>query len=319
MISLFKQTPEVNFLEKKAIFLIISAIFVGITAVSFLQKGLSLGLDFKGGTLVQVLFNEEVDQISLQEKLSQSLGIPVSIRRLGGGDSKEMIISFSESYGKGLDGDAQVLVKNSLTEQGLDFEIRQVESIGPKMGGELRESAWYSILLSMGLILLYMTVRFKWYLGIGAIVALVHDAVVTMGAFSLFNVEFDLTALAGVLTLLGYSMNDTIVLFDRVRENIVKHPGMKLTAVINLSVNETMSRTILTFATTFIVIFAMYFFGGESIKGFSFAFLIGLVVGTYSSVFIASPFAIWSLIFFGSRRAAKRDKTQSNLIKKPAK
>lgn len=295
MIKIFNKTPDIDFLGKKKIFLIFSSIFVVVSLGSFLWKGLNLGLDFKGGSVVQVLFKETLDKPALQIHLEQALNRDVTVNSLIGESDAEVLIYFSQGLNV---GDAAQTIEqplvSALESYGYPFEIRKIESIGPKIGSELKTSAWYATFISLALILIYVSFRFRLNYGIGAIVALLHDVLITMGAFSLFQVEFDLTALAGVLTLVGYSMNDTIILFDRVRENTLRLPATDINQVINSSINQTLGRTILTFTSTFIVILAMYIFGGVSIRGFSFAFLIGLVVGTYSSVFIASPFAIWT-------------------------
>ena len=290
MRTFFKQTPQIDFLSRAPIFVTTSIVLAVISCVSLFWQGLNLGVDFRGGSVVQVKFDAPPDNQLLQDILEADLAVPVSIINLGAASNYEVLISFS------LDSSTvqnlQQQVAAILQQQSTSFEIRRLESIGPKIGSELRANAWYAVLLSLGLILLYMTVRFHFQFGIGAILALVHDTLLTVGAFSLLRVEFDLTALAGILTLVGYSMNDTIVVFDRVRENKAKYPGQPLKLVINRSVNEMLNRTIITSATTFIVILAIFFFGGESVRGFSFAFLVGMVVGTYSSIFIASPAAI---------------------------
>ena len=287
MITIFKTTPNYNFLAKAKPFVILSICLVLISAGSIIFSGLKLGLDFRGGTEALVSFEQSLDIPDLKASLESAFETSVSV--VPSGSDRNLLISF---YKEDI-SDVQALLKAELSKKSSAFEILELGSIGPKIGAQIKENAWYTILISLALVLVYMSFRFNFQFGIGAIVALLHDAFITVGAFSLFQIEFDLTALAGILTLIGYSLNDSIVIIDRVRENIKRHPSKSLFDQINLSVNETLSRTILTFGTTLVIILAMFIWGGESIQGFSFSFLVGIVVGTYSSVFVASPVAIF--------------------------
>ena len=308
MISILKTIPKINYLSKKYYFIAMSVVFSILSILSLTFRGLNLGLDFRGGTQIQLKFNQSISLGEIRSLLETELGTSISLTRIGNIEQENYLLSFRQLTGEKAKMDIQETVHQILGKKNITATIQRAETIGPKIGAELRQNAFYAILISLGLILAYTAVRFNFPFGVGAVVSLFHDTLVTVGAFSLFQIEFDLTALAGVLTLIGYSMNDTIVVFDRVRENIKKHPGKTLFENVNLSVNETMSRTILTFFTTFIIVVAMFLFGGPSIQGFSFAFLVGLVVGTYSSVFIASPVAIWIQNYLNKKSTSKKEK-----------
>ncbi len=290
MIAIFKKTPQIQFLRLTKYFVTATLILICIGLASLYFQGLKFGIDFRGGTeaLLKVA-NSTKDQVrvALLDKIGGELSI-IDVPSQGPGT---FLVSF---------GQDALLAKDNLGDQitaalqssGISFELLRLDTIGARVGSEIKTNAWYTLLISFGLILLYMAFRFSLSFGAGAVVALVHDAVLAVGAFSLSGIEFNLAGLAGILTLLGYSLNDTIVVFDRVRENLRKHPSLGLVELIDLSINETLGRTILTAGSTFLVILAMFIWGGDSILGFSFTFLIGILVGTYSSVFIASPVAI---------------------------
>lgn len=290
MITIFKKTPNIDYLSKKGYLIVLSVIFITVSLGAFFYKGMNLGLDFRGGTEVLLEFEKPVAIEKLRQVFDEELKTTFNLTEIGGAANRQnFLLTFKQAD---TNTDTQTTISQALEKGQLEGKILKTATIGPKVGAELRKNAFYSIFLSLFLVLIYMAFRFDLAFGIGAIVSLFHDTLVTLGAFALFQVEFDLAGLAGVMTLIGYSLNDTIVIFDRVRENLRKHPGKPLKDIVNLSVNETLGRTILIFSTTFVMIVAMFFLGGESIRGFSFTFLVGMIIGTYSSVFIASPVAM---------------------------
>lgn len=262
-----------------------SLIVIGLLSVLF-HGGLKYGVDFAGGTLVQLRFKEPPSLDKIREGL-KNLGLGDStIQEFG--SRNEILIRVQKTEEK-LE-EVGTHIKNSI-EQSLgakDVVLDRVEMVGPKVGKDLRDKAYLSIVYSLIGILIYISWRFELRYAVGAIVATVHDVVITFGVFSLFDMEFDLVVVAGFLTLIGYSLNDTIVVYDRIRENVRRENKMPLFDIINVSVNQTLSRTVLTSGCTLLVVIALYFFGGEIIHGFAFSLLIGIIVGTYSSIFIAS-------------------------------
>jgi preprotein translocase SecF subunit len=264
------------------------------TAILLPTVGLNFGIDFKGGTLMQIKTQGPADVASLRTKLT-SLGLG-EIQLQSFGQPDEVLIRFPEQPGGpdaqkvGADKVLSVLPANSK-------ELRR-EQVGSTVSKELINSAIWALVLTNLVIFAYVWFRFEWQFALGAIVSLVHDVMFTIGIFSLFQLDFDLTIVAALLTILGYSINDTVVIYDRIRENLRKYKRMPLGDLLDLSVNETMSRTIMTVGTVMMALIALYFFGGEVIRGFTFAMLFGVLVGTYSSVFIAAPF----LILIGVKR-----------------
>lgn len=266
-----------------------------VTLIAFyliFHKGFVYGIDFAGGTVVQVKYDKPVQIDLLREKLKNTQFASAGIQEFG---SPEEIILRLQNTTADVTKDTAEQVSAALQGTG-NFEIRRVDMVGPKVGKELQTQGILALLLSVLGILIYVAFRFEWRYGIAAIIALVHDVVITAGMVSLFNVEFDLTVLAALLTILGFSINDTIVIFDRIRETIRESKDAtrySMADIINESVTNTLSRTILTVATVFFVILTLFLFGGEIIHGFSFAMLIGVIFGAYSSIFVASPFLIW--------------------------
>lgn len=275
---------------------IAGSLVAAIAAIALLGvKGLNFGIDFKGGSLFEVRqttgtldvgkVRETLGQLGLGEIQIQSLDQPgeilirVETQKPGEGQNAEQAQQAVE--GK---------VRNAL---GSDFEFRRTEIVGPAVSGELKQAGVIAVSLAILGILLYIWFRFEWQFGVAAILALVHDITITLGVFSLLNMDFGLSEVAALLTLAGYSINDTVVVFDRIRENLRRYKKMPLSELMNLSINETLSRTVLTATTTFLAVLALYVFGTEVIKGFSFAMLFGIIIGTWSSIFVASPFLLW--------------------------
>jgi preprotein translocase subunit SecF len=283
----FRTDKTYDFMGKAKYFMALSAILVlGSWALLFF-KGLNFGIDFAGGTIVQVRYDKPVDIKVIREALKKSpVFAEASVTYFG--SENEVIIRIKSST-KNLGQDIGDLVREVLKGTG-NFEIRRVDMVGPKVGSELREKGIKATIIALVAILLYVSFRFEWRFALASVLALVHDASIAMGAISLFEIPVNLDILAAILTLLGYSLNDTIIVFDRIREGIIENTKLNdLDQVINDSITKTLSRTTLTSLTTFFVVLTLYLFGGEIIKGFSFTLLVGIIVGTYSSIFIAAP------------------------------
>ena len=280
----------------------ISLIIVSISLLLF--KGLNYGVDFKGGTLIELRSTDKQITISQlrQSFLNMNLG-DVNVKEFG--KSNDFLIKFEkkEAENKNLIG----TIKEDLIKSiGPGFNFRRVENVGPKVSAELLKSGVIAIGLSLAAMLFYIWIRFEWQFSLGAIFALFHDVVLTLGIFSLFNFEINLSIVAAVLTVVGYSMNDTVVIFDRVRENLKKFSDIKIFDLTNISINETLSRTIITSITTLLALLSIYFLGGEILKGFSLAMILGVVFGTYSSIYIANPILV--LLKVSQRTILKEDK-----------
>ncbi|MRI59342.1 MAG: protein translocase subunit SecF [Epsilonproteobacteria bacterium] len=283
----FKTDKIYDFMGKAKYFMALSAILVlGSWALLFF-KGLNFGIDFAGGTIVQVRYDKPVDIATIRKALKKSeLFKNASVTYFG--SDREIVIRIKTStknLGKDIGDEARMALKGTG-----NFEIRRVDMVGPKVGGELREKGLMATLIAILGILIYVSIRFEWRFALASVLALVHDVSIALGAISLFSIPVNLDILAAILTILGYSLNDTIIVFDRIREGIIESVKLRsLDDVINESITKTLSRTTLTSLTTFFVVLTLYLFGGEIIKGFSFTLLVGIVVGTYSSIFIASP------------------------------
>ena len=265
-----------------------SLIIISILLLFF--KGLNYGVDFKGGTLIELRANDS--QINIfklrQSLLNMNLG-DVNVKQFG--NQNDYLIKFEKKN----DNNPNFIqeIKEDLTKSiGPGFNFRRVENVGPKVSAELLKSGIIAIGLSLVAMLLYIWIRFEWQFSLGAILALLHDVIITLGVFSLFNFEINLSIVAAVLTIVGYSMNDTVVIFDRVRENLKKFSDIKIFDLTNISINETLSRTIITSITTLLALLSIYFLGGEILKGFSLAMILGVVFGTYSSIYIANPILV---------------------------
>jgi preprotein translocase subunit SecF len=299
--EIFKRVTEYNFMAKKTLAIVLSSVVILVGIISMITHGgLKYGIDFDGGTLVQLKFKTPPAIEDLRDGL-KTIGLGDStIQEFG---SKNHILIRVEKSEEKLE-EIGSKVKNSLIGkfQTDDILVERVEMVGPKVGKDLREKAILSIIYAIIGIVIYISWRFELQYAIAAIIALVHDVLVTMGAFSLADKEFTLVIVAAFLTIIGYSLNDTIVVFDRIRENMRRKGKTSFADVINMSINQTLSRTILTSGTTLLVVVALFFRGGEIIHDFSFALIVGVVVGTYSSIFIASVF----LVYWENRTISKR-------------
>ncbi len=283
----FKTDKTYDFMGKAKYFMTLSLILVLSSWALLAFKGLNFGIDFAGGTIVQVRYDKPVQIEKIREALKKNpIFKEASVTYFG--SDREVIIRIKSST-KELKKDIGDLVREVLKGTG-NFEIRRVDMVGPKVGGELREKGIQATLIALVAILLYVSFRFEWRFALASVFALIHDASIALGAISLFNIPVNLDVLAAILTLLGYSLNDTIIVFDRIREGIIENTKLNdLDQIINDSITKTLSRTTLTSLTTFFVVLTLYLFGGEIIRSFSFTLLIGIIVGTYSSIFIAAP------------------------------
>ncbi len=271
-------------------FNIISLILILISLTLLIFKGLNYGVDFKGGTLIELRSLDKTLSISDLRKSFKNLNLgDVTVKKFG--NDNDYVVKFEKK--QSVEENFIENIKLELTNDiGKIFEFRRVESVGPKVSSELLKSGVIAIALSLGAMLIYIWIRFEWQFSLGAISAVFHDVIITLGFFSLLNFEINLSIVAAVLTIVGYSMNDTVVIFDRVRENLKKYADINIFDITNISINETLSRTIITSITTLLALLSIFIFGGAILKGFSFAMILGVIVGTYSSIYIANPILV---------------------------
>ena len=265
-------------------FNVLSASLVIISLLLLIFKGLNFGIDFKGGTLIELRSSDaKINISSLRDNLKQMNLGDVSVKNFG--NETDFLIKFEINNNKNVIEEIKTNLDNSF---GNNFTFRRVENVGPKVSAELLRSGVIAISVALCLMLIYIWIRFEWQFSLGAILALFHDVIVTLGLFSLLGLEINLSIIAAVLTIVGYSMNDTVVIFDRVRENLRKYSDIKIYELTNISINETLSRTLITSITTLLALLSIFFFGGEILKGFSLAMIFGVIFGTYSSIYIAN-------------------------------
>ena len=263
---------------------ILSAFIFTISILFIFFKGLNYGIDFKGGTLFEIQTNKNISTLNIRDILKNLQLGDVNVKSFG--EKGNFLIKIEQSNNK----ESIPLVKKTLLENlSSEINFRRVEKVGPKVSSELLKSGIISICLALFAMLFYIWIRFEWQFSLGSIVALFHDVVITLGIFSLFSIEINLSIVAAVLTIVGYSMNDTVVIYDRIRENLSKFNRINITEISDISINETLSRTLITSVTTLLALFSIFILGGEILKGFSFAMIVGVFIGTYSSIFIASP------------------------------
>jgi len=287
--EIFKSNKSYDFMGKRLPFLGFSTLLVLASFVLLFTKGLNLGIDFSGGTLVQVQYTKAAPIKDIREVLSSNVKFEKAVVTEFGSPS-EIIIkipTITTAIGKDIGDDVREILKPTG-----DYEIRRVDMVGPKVGDALQEKGIMALSLALLVILIYVSFRFEWRFAIASILALIHDISIALGAIVLFSVDVNLDILAAILTILGYSLNDTIIVFDRIREGVTTSKENELNKVVNESVSNTLSRTTLTSLTTFFVVLTLYLFGGEIINGFSFTLLVGIVVGTYSSIFVAASFLV---------------------------
>ena len=294
---------EISFNKFYKSFNILSIVLIVSSLILLAFKGLNYGVDFKGGTLIELRTDLNSANIKkIRDSFNQlNLG-DVSVKNFG--NDTDFIIKFEKQNSndpKFIDN-----IKTKLSGSIGTVDFRRVENVGPKVSAELLQSGIIAIALSLAAMLLYIWIRFEWQFSLGAIVALFHDVIITLGVFSLFSLEINLSIVAAVLTIVGYSMNDTVVIFDRVRENLRKFSDIKIFELTNISINQTLSRTIITSATTLLALLSIFIFGGEILKGFSLAMILGVIFGTYSSIYIANPILV--ILKVSQRTIVKEDK-----------
>ncbi len=297
-LRLVPQDTNWDFFDRYKLWLGISAFMMVVAFSSFVLQGLNYGIDFRGGTTIRTDssmpiviadYRDSIEplglgDITITEVFDPSFGADknVAMIRIQAQDGEEAVTS-----------EVIEAVLLALQEKAPDITFSSVESVGPKVSGELIQTAMIAVVLAIGAVLIYIWLRFEWQFAVGAVVALVHDVLLTIGVFSELQIRFDLAIIAALLTIVGYSLNDTVVVFDRVRENLRKYKQKPLKEVMNISINETLSRTMMTSMTTLLALLALFFLGGDVIRGFVFAMIWGVIVGTYSSVFVASTILLW--------------------------
>jgi preprotein translocase subunit SecF len=286
----FSQVPNFDFMGKRNIAMIASAIAVIVSIGSLAVRGLEFGVDFTGGVIMEVAYPGSVDLAEVREALEA--GGFGTVRAQHYGSTHDVLIRAMPSEQKDEARQAQDML-TALKVKDSGVELRRVEFVGPQVGSDLRVQGALAMVFALIGILIYVAVRFKWKFSVGAVAATVHDVIIVIGFFSLLGLEFDLTVLAAVLAIIGYALNDTVVIFDRIRENFRKVRKTGAEEIMNLSINQTLSRSIMTHLVTLIVVFAMFFVGGEVIHNFSIALIVGIVVATYASIYIASALTLW--------------------------
>ena len=265
---------------------IISIILFTLSILLVFFKGLNYGIDFKGGTLIELRTEKSIKASSIRDTLSSMNLGDVNVKKFGKDGDYLIKVEQKESNNNKLIPE----IKKKLTDNlNAEIDFRRVENVGPKVSAELLESSIIAISLALAAMLFYIWIRFEWQFSVGSIIALFHDVVITLGIFSLLSLEINLSIIAAVLTIVGYSMNDTVVIYDRIRENLFKYTKISISDIANLSINETLARTIITSVTTLLALVSIYTLGGEILRGFSFAMILGVIIGTYSSIFVASP------------------------------
>ena len=278
---------NINFMRFRKIAITISLILFAGSIGSIFTKGLSLGLDFSGGTLVEIQYEDSVDLQKIRGVLSENGYEDFQVVNFG--SSLDVLIKIADQPGNSSLGDQ---IFTLLSSNDFEGELKRIEFVGPQIGSELRDQGGLGMLVALGMILLYVAFRFQYKFALGAVAALGHDVVIILGLFSIFAWDFDLSVLAALLAVIGYSLNDSIVVSDRIRENFRSERALGSEDLINLSLNQTLSRTVITSLTTLLVLFALFFFGGEAVRGFSIGLIIGVLIGTYSSLYIVTTILI---------------------------
>ena len=299
MFKLISSSLNYNFLGQKKIAILISAFLIIVSLTSFMTKGLNWGIDFSSGYIVQLKFEKEVNISKIRSAFEEN-GVTDSVMQ-SFGSNNEIIIKLKEESNFNKES-VNVFLVDTLSET-YPFEILKLEFVGAQIGDELREKGEWAMLVALLSILVYIGFRFELLFGVGAIIALIHDVIITLGFFSLFQIEFDLSVLSAILAVIGYSLNDTIVVYDRIRENINIVKTDSYEYILNISINQTLTRTLITSLTTMFVLISLYVLGGSAVEYFALAMMIGILVGTYSSIFVAST----SLYFLGANAEHRKD------------
>ena len=279
-------TKNINFVSNFKKANIISLIIFILSLIFIIFKGLNYGIDFKGGTLIELRTNKSIDASSIRSSLSSMNLGDINVKNFGKDGDYLIKVEQKNTNDNNLIPEIKKKLSDNLN---TEVNFRRVENVGPKVSSELLESSVIAISLALAAMLFYIWIRFEWQFSIGSIVALLHDVIITLGIFSFLSLEINLSIIAAVLTIVGYSMNDTVVIYDRIRENLFKFSRISISEVSNLSINETLARTIITSVTTLLALVSIYVLGGEILRGFSFAMILGVLIGTYSSIFVAAP------------------------------
>jgi preprotein translocase subunit SecF len=303
--EIFKYEQPLSLMSKSKRFGLLSIILVLLSLGIIFSKGFNYGIDFAGGTLIQVKYEGEAPIEKVREAIATDKSYQGATVTFFGGEDEIVIRTKTSSKALGVDVGDQM---RTLLQDTGNFEVRRVDMVGAKVGSELREKGLMAMALAILGILIYVSFRFEWRFAVASVIALIHDVTIAMGMLVLFNVEINLDILAALLTLLGYSLNDTIIVFDRIREGIRNIKDIDLGVIIDESVTRTLSRTTLTSLTTLFVVLTLYLFGGEIINGFSFTLLVGIMIGTYSSIFVASPILMWLGFSVGGFREKEAEK-----------
>lgn len=291
MFELFRAKGTIRFMRHKVVACVISLTLVVIGLVSLATKGINWGLDFTGGTIVEVAYSQPVELDAVRQALDAGKVGAAVVQHFG--TTTDVLIRLAPQEGVAPEAIAEAVVSSLKNAPDVSLELRRVEFIGPNIGEEFRDVAFMAALAAIAAILVYVSMRFEWRFAVGAVTALVHDTLMVMGLFSLLQLEFDLTVMAAVMSVIGYSLNDTIVIFDRVRENFRLLRGVSTEENFDISLTQTLSRTFITAGTTMIVLVSLYLLGGQLLENFSLALLFGVFVGTYSSIYAASAVAFW--------------------------
>lgn len=297
-LKLVPQNTSFDFFSRWKVWLGISGLMMVIAFTSFLLQGLNFGIDFRGGTTIRTQSAQEIDVGAYRDAIAPLELGDVTITEIfdptfGEDENVAMIRIQAQADAEAVAASTVTAVEEALKTAAPDIQFVSVESVGPKVSGELIQTAVIAVALAIGAVLVYIWLRFEWQFALGAVAALVHDVILTIGIFSELQIRFDLAIIAALLTIVGYSLNDTVVVFDRVRENLRKYKKKDLKEVLNISINETLSRTVMTSVTTLLALISLYVLGGDVIRGFVFAMIWGVIVGTYSSVFVASTILLW--------------------------
>ena len=304
---IFKIPRDIKFSNLYKRMNIFSLVLICFSIFILFVKGLNLGVDFKGGTLIELRTeNQIVDIAEIRQSLLKMKIGDVNVKKFGKENDFLLKIEMTEKNNENFIESINDKLSSDL---GSEINFRRVENVGPKVSKELFEAGILAIVLSLAAMLIYIWIRFEWQFSLGAILALVHDVIITLGIFSLLSYEINLSIVAAVLTIVGYSMNDTVVIFDRIRENLKKYSKISISDISNTSTNETLSRTLITSTTTLLALFSIYIFGGAILKGFSFAMIIGVIVGTYSSIFVATPVLNYTNV---NQKTVLKDDTEKN-------
>tara|TARA_B100000686_G_C16686083_1_gene914874 strand:- start:127 stop:1035 length:909 start_codon:yes stop_codon:yes gene_type:complete len=300
---ILKLSKNIDFYKYYRKFNLLSLIFIFLSIFTLFFNGLNLGVDFKGGTLIELrMLNDDIKISNIRSSLlNMNLG-DVTVKKFGNENDFLIKIEMSESENESFISSIHEKLSLDLN---TDVNFRRVEKVGPKVSNELLKDGLLAITLSLAAMLFYIWVRFEWQFSLAAISAIIHDVLITMGIFSLFSYEINLSIVAAVLTIVGYSMNDTVVIFDRIRENLKKYTKTPIAEISNTSTNETLSRTLITSITTLLALFSIFLLGGAILKGFSFAMILGVIIGTYSSIFVATPILNYTRV--NSKSVLKED------------